>query len=153
MPKQTTARVVSRPVALDVEDVDSDRYVMLVTPPAPAESGAEYLLAGLLVGAMVGAAVGLFMAPRRGEETRRQLLSRLPGNLGEAADTWQDDAQAVVDTVADKVASAVPAPNQATPAALDPVAQVTQYQAPPERSTAPAPYTAETESPAPHPPS
>jgi len=147
MAKQTTQRVVSRPVALDVADVDSDRYVMLVTPPAQAESGAEYLLAGLVVGAVVGAAVGLFMAPRRGEDTRRQLLSRLPGNLGEAADNWSEDAGAVVD----KVASAVPTPTQATPAALDPVAQVAQYQTPPVRDTAPAPYTADTEAPAPRP--
>jgi len=145
MPKQTTQRVVSRPVALDVEDVDSDRYVMLVAPPAQAESGAEYLLAGLLVGAVIGAAVGLFMAPRRGDDTRRQLLSRLPGNLGAAADTWPDEAAQAAEEVIQKV----PMPSQASPAALDPVAQVTQYQDPPVRTTAPAPYTADTESSAP----
>ena len=142
MPKQTTQRVVSRPVALGVEDGDSDRYVMLVAPPAQAESGAEYLLAGLLVGAVIGAAVGLFLAPRRGEDTRRQLLSHLPGKLGEAADTGHDEAEKATETVA----QAMPVPSQATPAALDPVAQVTQYQAPPVRDNAPAPYTADTDS-------
>jgi len=136
---------VRRPVALDVEGVDSDQYVMLVTPPAQAEGGAEYLLAGLLVGAVIGAAVGLFMAPRRGEDTRRQLLSRLPGNLGEAADTWHDEAGQAAEEVIQKV----PVPSQASPAALDPVAQVTQYQDPPVRATAPAPYTADTASSAP----
>jgi len=145
MPKQPTQRVVSRPVALDAEDGDSGRYVMLVAPPAQAESGAEYVLAGLLVGAVVGAVVGLFMAPRQGEETRRQLLSRLPGSLGETADTGHDEA----DQVAEQVTQKVPVPSQASPAALDPVAQVAQYQAPPVRDTAPAPYTAGPEAPAP----
>ncbi len=143
MPKQTTPRVMSRPVVLDGEDGDSERYVMLAAPPAQAESGAEYLLAGLLVGAVIGAAVGLFMAPRRGEDTRRQLLSRLPGNLGDAAGTGHDAAEQVTQKVL--------MPSQATPAALDPVAQVAQYQAPPVRDTAPAPYTAGPEAPAPRP--
>ncbi len=142
MAKKTTAQVVSRPIAMDVEGVDSDRYVVLVKPPAPADSGLEYLLAGLLVGAAIGAAVGLFMAPRRGEDTRRQLLSRLPGNLGGAADDWQD----ATDQVADTADVPVPVPSGVSPAALDPVAQVAQYQTPPVGDSAPAPYTAGTDS-------
>lgn len=86
--RASSAAAIRRRVDRDIEDADDaesadDRYLVVVAPPPAAEdSGEVYLLAGLLIGAALGAAVGLFFAPRSGEETRRQVLSRLPGNAG-----------------------------------------------------------------------
>jgi len=129
-----TPPVVRRRVDLEEGDeIVDDRYVVVVAPQ-PQDSDAGYLIAGLLLGTVIGAAVGLFLAPRSGEEIRQQLKSRLPGGLGEAVEDHAEAAKEAVKNV-------VPAPSNATPAALDPVAQVTQYQAPPVRTTAPAPYS------------
>jgi len=134
---KTTATPLAVRRRVDVEEDDAnidDRYVVLRAAPPPDDSDAGYLIAGLLLGAVLGAAVGLFLAPRSGEEIRQQLKSRLPGGLGEAVEDHAEAAKEAVKNV-------VPAPSNATPAALDPVAQVTQYQAPPVRTTAPAPYS------------
>lgn len=119
---------------VDVEEGDpsiDDRYVVMLAPPPPQDSGTGVLLAGMLVGAVIGAAVGLFLAPRSGEETRWQVARRLPGGLGEAI---ADQAEAATETVK----HSAPPPSNATPAALDPVAQVAQYQAPPVSTVVPS---------------
>jgi len=137
MATTTTPLVVRR--RSDLEDGDAridDRYVVLAAPPPPQDSGAGYLIAGLLIGTVVGAAVGLFLAPRSGDETRQQVRARLPGGVGVAV---EEEAAAVQAAVQDTV----PPPSNATPAALDPVAQVEQYGAAPVRTDAPAPYSTE----------
>jgi hypothetical protein len=135
MAKRAAQPVVSRRVDLDLEDGDNaGRYVLTVAPAPAEDDGAGYLIAGLVLGTLLGAAVGLFLAPRSGEETRRTLLNRLPGSLGEPAEEPAGELPAAN-------TEAVPTPTNATSAALDPVAQVEQYQEPPARETAP-PYTA-----------
>lgn len=176
MAKRASSAVgIRRRVDLDVEDADSaeradDRYLVVVAPPPAAEDGGEaYLLAGLLIGAALGAVVGLFRAPRSGEETRRQVLSRLPGNAGDTLATARRQVLARLpgragDPAAEPTAAesttakpaaaglAGPPPSNATAAALDPLAQVAQYEAPPVRTDAPAPYHADTEPPPPQTP-
>lgn len=158
MAKRAKESAGSRRANLDWEDAnaderDEDRYLVIVAPPPAAEDGGEaYLLAGLLVGAALGAVVGLFMAPRSGEETRKQIMDRLPGNAGE---TLQATRRQVLrrlpggagETPAppEGTGSAGPPALNTTPAALDPLAQVTQYEAPPVRTDAPAPYHTDTE--------
>jgi hypothetical protein len=157
MAKRAKESAVSRRATLDLEDDNmesvDDRYLVVVAPPPAAEdSGDAYLLAGLLVGAALGAVVGLFMAPRSGEETRRQITDRLPGNAGE---TLQATRRQVLrrlpggagetPATAEGTGPASPPALIKTPAALDPLAQVTHYAAPPVRTDAPAPYHAETE--------
>jgi hypothetical protein len=120
----------------DLEEGDEridDRYVVLAAPPPPADSGAGYLIAGLLVGAVLGAAVGLFLAPRSGAETLRQMRARLPGGLSEAVEEGADSVTSAVTNV-------VPPPTNAPAPALDPVAQVAQYGAAPVQFDGPAPY-------------
>jgi hypothetical protein len=156
MAKRAKESAASRRMNLDLEDADErdeDRYLVVVAPPPTAEGGGEaYLLAGLLVGAALGAVVGLFLAPRSGEETRKQLVDRLPGNAGE---TLQATRRQVLRRLPGGAGETPATPEEAgpagppalntTPAALDPVAQVTQYEAPPVRTDAPAPYRTETE--------
>lgn len=145
MAKTVTPLVVRRRADLGEEDGSiDDRYVVMVAPPPPADSGTGYLIAGLVLGTVLGAAVGLFLAPRSGEETRRQLQARLPGGLGEAVVESATAATAAVQNV-------VPSPSNATPAALDPVAQVTQYQAAPVQTDAPAPQSTDSTTAAPSP--
>lgn len=152
MSKPKRQPVVSRRVDLDLEDTDGedradDRYLVVVAaPPTPADNGEGYLLAGLVLGAALGAVVGLFLAPRSGEETRRQVLRRLPQNMGDTlAGMPQQVRRRLPGQPADSGAAAsgdqplVP-PANAPPGALDPVAQVAQYEAPPVRTDAPAPY-------------
>lgn len=135
MAKPDATPVVRRRVALDLAEGDAaDRYVVLAAPPVKqADDETGYLLAGLLLGAALGAAVGLFLAPRSGEETRQAIKSRLP-LVGEGA---AEDAEAAPGSEP----SAIPAPTNAPAGALDPVAQVAQYQTPPVAAT-PPPYTA-----------
>jgi len=131
MAKRATHPVVSHPV--DLGDGADDRYVVMVAPPPAEDDGLGYVLAGLVLGTVLGAAVGLFLAPRSGTETRSALQRHLPGGLGVAPAAQPDDEAAPDLRVG-------PVPSQATPAALDPVAQVAQYQTPPPGDAAP-PYT------------
>lgn len=143
MAKSAPPLVVRRRVDLDELDGNvDDRYVVMAAPPPPDEGGAVYLIAGLLVGAVIGAAVGLVLAPRSGEATRQQLLNRLPGGLGEAVAEEAAAAVAAVEQAAPPLS-----PSNATAAGLDPVAQVTQYQAPPVPA-GPGPYQTDAAPPA-----
>src|SRR5689334_7426307 len=115
MAKRAAQPVVSRRVDLDLEDGDNaGRYVLTVAPAPAEDDGAGYLIAGLVLGTLLGAAVGLFLAPRSGDETRRTLLNRLPGSLGEPAEEPEVKLPAAN-------TEAVPTPTNATSAALDPV--------------------------------
>ena len=121
--KQTVVAEVKLPVdptdAGEVEVVSVRRV-----PPAGRDtSGDGYLLLGLVAGAVVGAVVGLFLAPERGADTRQQLTRIL---------REEEPRQQLLGKVRGVTA----------PEALDPVAQVTQYQAPPVRETASPPYSA-----------
>jgi hypothetical protein len=165
MSKPKRQPVVSHRVDLALEDTNGDeraddRYLVVVAaPPVREDTGEAYMLAGLVLGAALGAVVGLFLAPRSGDETRRQVLGRLPGNVGDTfADVQRQIRQRLPGQAADTAAEpgaagSDAAPVNAPPGALDPVAQVTQYEAPPVRTDAPAPYHADTEPTPPSPPS
>src|SRR6476661_50917 len=105
-------------------DPTGDVEVVAVRPLPPGRdtSGDGYLLFGLMAGAVLGAVAGLFLAPHRGDETRQQLTRVL---------REEEPRQQLLGKM-----------RRATPEALDPLAQVEQYQAPPVREPAPAPYSA-----------
>lgn len=86
-------------------------------PPGRDASGDGYLLFGLVAGAVLGAVAGLFLAPQRGDDTRQQLTRVL---------REEEPRQELLGKM-----------RRATPEALDPLAQVEQYQAPPVREAAP----------------
>jgi hypothetical protein len=77
--------------------------VVYITQPAARRSGDGYALLGLLAGAVCGAVAGLLLAPRSGDQLRKQLRGATGAGAGPN----------------------VPA------AAQDAVAQIRQYTAPP----------------------
>ncbi len=58
------------------------------------ESNGPGFLAGLLIGGLIGAILGLLFAPQPGDESRRQLRSKMDelASLGKAA--WEEGKEA-----------------------------------------------------------
>jgi hypothetical protein len=126
--KQQAVVDVVLPVTPDGEPAGEAQVIAVrsTAPPVVRDtSGDGALLLGLVAGAVVGAVVGLFLAPQRGDETRQQLTRVL---------REEEPRQQLLDKVRGGTAP--------VEEALDPVAQVAQYQAAPVRDTAPPPYTA-----------
>jgi gas vesicle protein len=61
--------------------------------------GTGTFLIGMLCGAAVGAAIGLMVAPKAGNEMRRQLWESTEGLRQKAASAYQDASVAVNDVI------------------------------------------------------
>jgi len=68
------------------------------------KNGLMYLLAGFGLGALFGTAAGVLFAPKKGEETREELSSRLK-ELKDRTEEWcaEQKAKKVAQDISEKV--------------------------------------------------